>query len=70
MSKTEVYKLFMGALSTILMDNVQSKDLLPPEQSTLRKGRRGCLDALAVDESLAREARVFKRDLSVVWVDY
>lgn len=37
------YKLFTGIL---LMEQVMAKDLLSPEQAALRKGCRGCLDAL------------------------
>ncbi len=50
--------------------HVEAMDLLPPEQIATRRGRRGCLDALVVDEALARETRSGRRSLSVAWVDY
>ena len=40
------YKAFTGALTGILMDHVQRVGVLPEEQKALRKGRRGCLDAM------------------------
>ncbi len=52
------------------MEHVLAKDLLPAEQRALRKGSRGCLDALVIDQALAREAENAKRSLSVCWIDY
>lgn len=40
------YKALTGALANILMEHVQRVGLLPEEQKVLRKGRRGCLDAM------------------------
>ncbi len=33
-------------------------------------GRRGCLDALAIDAAVAEETKIDDRDLSVGWIDY
>jgi hypothetical protein len=44
--------------------------LLPDEQKALRKGRRGCLDALVIDEAIASEAKLYRRNLNVAWIDY
>ena len=41
-----------------------------PKQKALRKGTRGCLDALIIDQAVTDEAKKEKRDLSVAWVDY
>ena len=64
------YKLLTTTLAEVLMAHVTAKNLLPEEQKALRRGRRGCLDALTVDAAIAREAQVDKRDLSVAWIDY
>ncbi len=32
------------------------------EQKALRKGRRGCLDALTIDKAVAEEVRVYRRN--------
>ena len=39
-------------------------------QSMHSERNRGCLDALMIDEAVARETKVRKRNLSVAWVDY
>ena len=52
------------------MDHVEAYDLIPHEQKALRKGRRGCLDALVIDAAVAEEAKETRRNLSVGWVDY
>lgn len=43
------YKLFTGVLAGMSQQYVFENDLLPLEQKALRKGRRGCYDALMVD---------------------
>ncbi len=37
------------------------------EQNALRKG---CLDALTIDNAVAEEVRVYRRNLSVAWINY
>ncbi len=65
-----MYKVMTGVMAEILGDHVERKELLPPEQKALRRGRRGCRDAITIDTAVAREAQVHERDLSVAWVDY
>ena len=62
--------LYTVMLATLLMEHVKQYDLLPEEQKALRKGTRGCLDALVIDEAIARETKLFGRNLSLGWVDY
>ena len=57
-------------MAEALGKHVREKEILPTEQKALRRGRRGCLDALVVDASIAREAQIHTRDLSVAWIDY
>ena len=64
------YKLYTGTLAAILTEHAIACQLLPREQKALRRRRRGCLDALVVDGAVAEEARVFKKDLSVAWIDF
>ena len=64
------YKLFTGVLTAILMAHVTNKNVLPEEQKALRKGRRGCLDAVAVDGMIVEETKLYSRNLSVAWIDY
>ena len=52
------YKLLTGTVTAILYEHVEKRGLLPEEQKALRKGRRGCLDALIIDQAIAAEARV------------
>jgi len=64
------YKLLTAVLTEVLYEHVQLYDILPKEQYAVRRGRRGCLDALLVDSMVAREARLRRRSLSVAWIDY
>ena len=64
------YKLFTGVLTAILMTHVTTKNVLPDEQKALRKGRRGCLDALVIDGMIVDETKLYSRNLSVAWIDY
>lgn len=57
-------------LAEMLLDHVVRKDMLPGEQKAMRRGRRGCLDALVIDGPTSREAQVHKRSLSTAWFDY
>jgi len=54
----------------VLYEHVQLYDILPKEQYAVRRGRRGCLDALLIDSMVAREAKLRRRSLSVAWIDY
>lgn len=45
-------------------------NLLPKEQMALKKGQRGCLDALAIDSAEAKETQTFKKSLLTIWIDY
>ncbi len=64
------YKAYTGALTMILMHHAEATNIIPMEQKALRKGQRGCLDALMVDETVAMEAKLNTRDLAMGWVDY
>ena len=44
--------------------------MLPEEQIAMRKGSRGCLDALAVDTMIGQEDKVKERNLAVCWIDF
>lgn len=57
------------ALTAILMEHVEKAEIIPKEQKALRKGQRGCLDALAIDATVAMEARMNLRDLAMGWID-
>ena len=64
------YKLFTGVLTKILEKHVMDNEILPVEQKALRKGRRGCFDALMIDAMIADCAREKGDGLSVAWIDY
>ena len=65
-----MYKLYTRVIAQLLTVHVESRQILPEEQKALRKGRRGCLDALAVDGMAVIESKMSKRNLSVAWIDY
>ena len=64
------YKLLTGAASKVLMHHADRFQLLPVEQKALRKGRRGCLDALAIDLAVIKERKDKEKDMSVAWLDF
>ena len=45
-------------------------EVIPKDQLALKKGTRGCLDALAIDDMLGREAKWRERDMAVGWIDF
>ena len=63
------YKLLTGVLAISLNQHIAGKEVLPGEQKALRKKQRGCLDALVIEEAVAREMKVRKRNLSMARVD-
>ena len=64
------YKLLTAVMTEVLYDHAIAHPYLPSEQRAIRRGHRGCLDALMVDSMVAREAMVRRRNLSVAWIDY
>lgn len=64
------YKLLTALMARILMKHAMEVGALPREQKALRKGSRGCLDALTIDEAISEEVRVLRRNLEVGWIDY
>ena len=61
-----IYKLLTTTLAEVLMTHVKAKNLLPEEQKALRRGRRGCLDALTVDAAISRGSGRQERPVSGV----
>ena len=64
------YKLLTGAASRVLMHHADRFQLLPEEQKAMRKGRRGCLDALAIDLAVSKERKDKEKDMLVAWLDF
>jgi len=64
------YKLLTAVMTEVLYKHSTEWGYLPPEQRAIRRGRRGCLDALMIDSMVTREAVARHRDLSVAWIDY
>ena len=64
------YKLLTAVVMNKLLEHVVANGVLPVEQRALRRGHRGCLDALLIDRSVAESRRMSCRDLSVAWIDF
>lgn len=64
------YKLLTGLLTLGLRRHVDASKALPTEQRALRKGTRGCIDALLVDSLVVEDAKVRGLALSTAWFDY
>ena len=55
------YKLMTAVMTEVLYEHVSTYSDLPMEQRAIRRGHRGCLDALMIDSMIAKEASVRKR---------
>ena len=64
------YKLLTSALSEKLTGLLAENDILPIEQRAMRRGHRGCLDALLVDGAITESHTVRRDNLSVAWIDF
>lgn len=64
------YKLLTSVMSKQLMAHVEENEILPEEQLALRKGRRGCTDALLIDHMISDNAWARNAGLSVAWIDF
>ena len=64
------YKALTGTFARIAADWSEQMGVIPKEQLALKKGTRGCLDALAIDDMLGREAKWRERDMAVGWIDF
>ena len=64
------YKLLTAVMTEVLYKHPTEWGYLPPEQRAIRRGRRGCLDALMIDSMMTREAVVRHHNLPVAWINY
>lgn len=64
------YKLLTAVMMKVLYEYVMCYLYLPQEQRAIRRGKRGCVNALMINSMVAKEAMVHCRDLSVAWIDY
>ena len=65
-----IYKTFTATVERVVNDHITTHRILPHEQCALRRGRRGCFDALMIDTMVSEDATLRSRDLSVSWIDY
>lgn len=65
-----VCKLLTAVITNLLQAHVKEYTIILAEQRALRKGRRGCLDALMIDSMVMQEAMLWCHNLSVAWIDY
>ncbi len=64
------YKLLTSVLSEKLTGLIAEENILPIEQRAMRRGHRGCLDALLVDGAITESHTVRRDNLSVAWIDF
>ena len=65
-----VYKALTGTFTSIAAYWSEQMGVIPKEQLALKKVTRGCLDALAIDDMLRREAKWRERDMVVGWINF
>ena len=65
-----MWKLLTGIFAGKIYDHLQVNKLLPDEQKGCRKGSRGAKDQLLIDKAVLKEARMKKRCLAMMWIDY
>ena len=63
-------KLLTAVVTNKLLEHVVENGVLPVEQRAIRRGHRGCLDALLIDRSVVESKQVSPTDLSVAWIDF
>ena len=54
-----MYKALTGAAARVLTLVAERFELIPDEQKALRRRRRGCLDAIAIDWAVSKERKVW-----------
>ncbi len=64
------YKFLTKVLTHMITGLTNESGAMPLTQKALRKGRRGCVDALWIDQTLTSEAIRESKSLSVAWIDY
>ena len=64
------YKAMTAVVAQILGEHLFANDVIPSQQKALRPGKRGCLDALAVDCMVAQDVGLRSKHLAVAWIDY
>ena len=64
------YKLITGLITAGLNRHVNEYEILPKEQRALVRNSYGCEHALTLDQTIAADARIYKRPLSVAWIDF
>ncbi len=57
-------------ITRLVNEHVTEHQILSTNQKALRRGRRGCMDALWADFVIASENTKARKSLSVAWVDY
>jgi len=65
-----MYKTLTAVVERVVRAHVMMHQILPQEQCALRKGRRGCFDALMIDSMVTEDAMHRHRNLDVAWIDY
>ena len=65
-----MYKTLTAVVERVVRGHVMEHQILPHEQCALRKGRRGCFNALMIDSMVTEDAMHRHRNLDVAWIDY
>ena len=63
------YKALTGMLAISLTDWGEQMGAISDEQLAMKKGLRGCVDALAVHTMIGQEAKTKESNLAVCWID-
>ena len=64
------YKLITLMLTDKIYQHVVDSGILPPEQKGIMRKARGCKDQLMLDKIITEDAKLKKRNLSTMWIDY
>jgi len=65
-----IYKLWIGCLTTLMLNHCYSHQILHPAQKGCSRGQLGCVDHLLLTNGVWRQVRSRNRSLSVAWINY
>ena len=63
-------QIIFSDFSNFLSDHCERNQIITQNQAARKKGSWGCLDQLLINKTITEEARMYRRNLFTVWLDY
>ena len=65
-----LWKLMTSIISDSIYQHLDEQGLMPKEQKGCSRGSRGTKDQLLIDKTILRNAKLKKKNLEMIWIDY